>query len=135
MESQMTNDNPKCPDCDKDKDHHDHILYCKPVEPPCEQCGGDGETWDGKEPRVRLCKKCYGTGIKPDTDKEYINLYPKKKEWEFTTVKPVEPSVEAFDAGLIQEIYDYCDYRRKVSGVARGIIELIKKRKNERNRK
>lgn len=45
----------------------------------------------------------------------------------------VEPSVEAFDAGLIQEIYDYCDYRRKVSGVARDIIELIKRRKNERN--
>ena len=99
------------------KDKHPTCPFCKPVEPLTEkkdlsisQCCGcliwlDRESW--------VCSSC----------------------GEDCPAPPSEPSVEAFDAGLIQEIYDYCDYRRKVSGVARDILELIKKRKNERNRK
>lgn len=130
----MTNDNPKCKLCNgsgyvTDGDYetgYEHIdcpdCKAKPLlsEPSCEH--DKGQWWNNEETKAYFQKSLVGI------QKSLVgNICP--------FCKSVEPSVEAFDAGLIQEIYDYCDYRRKVSGVAMAIVELIKERKKERNRK
>ncbi len=53
----------KCERCGKDKEHHDHVLYCKPS--PSQSCEHDkGENWEsgaygapkGAEPLCPFCK-------------------------------------------------------------------------------
>lgn len=116
------------------------LMPCEPKplpsEPKCEHDRGD-YWWDGPNPDAVYRKET------PDEKcpicKPVIEIDPGIGESVGYLVhcietSTVEPSVEAFDAGLIQEIYDYCDYIRNSSGVARTICELIEERKNERNR-